>query len=175
MEEEYNENYTVKKKTKKANFEHYGFIYELYKALIYKKFHSPLPIQKKAIPAIMQGRDIIVSSKTGSGKTLTYLLPLINKLKCHSPIVGARALILVPTRELAKQISDVLKDLLRFTDIKYALILGGHSFEGQFEVLATNPDIIIATPGRLMQLLVETDYKLTRIEMVVFDEADNLF
>ena len=80
----------------------------------------------------MQGRDIIVSSKTGSGKTLTYLLPLINKLKCHSPIVGARALILVPTRELAKQISDVLKDLLKFTDIKYALILGGHSFEGQF-------------------------------------------
>jgi ATP-dependent RNA helicase DDX54/DBP10 len=57
-----------------------------------------LPIQKKAIPAILQGRDIIVASKTGSGKTLTYLLPMINKLQCHSPIVGARGLILIPTR-----------------------------------------------------------------------------
>ena len=166
---------TKQHKPKKSSFEYYGFGYELYKALIYKKFYSPLPIQKKAIPIIMQGRDIIVSSKTGSGKTLAYLLPLINNLKCHSPIVGSRALILVPTRELALQITDVLKDLLRFTDIKYAMLVGGHAFEGQFENLASNPDILVATPGRLMQLIHEAGLRLGRITMVVFDEADNLF
>ena len=141
---------------------------------MWKGFRNALPIQKKAIPIVLEGRDAIVSSRTGSGKTLTYVLPLINRLKCHSQIIGARALILIPTRELALQIASVLKDFTRFTDLRYALLLGGHSYEGQFEVLAANPDIIIATPGRLMQLLVETDFKLSRVEMLVFDEADSL-
>lgn len=73
------------------------------------------------------------------------------------------------------QVASVLKDFTKFTDLRYALVLGGHSYEGQFEVLASNPDIIVATPGRLMQLLVETDLKLSRVEMLIFDEADNLF
>jgi ATP-dependent RNA helicase DDX54/DBP10 len=69
----------------------------------------------------------------------------------------------------------VLKDFTKFTDLRYALLLGGHSYEGQFECLASNPDIIVATPGRLMQLLVETELKLSRVEMLIFDEADSLF
>lgn len=163
------------KKTGKNSFERFGFCYELYKAIVYKGFRNAMPIQKKAIPIVMEGRDAIVSSRTGSGKTLAYVLPLINRLKCHSQIVGARALILIPTRDLAMQVASVLKDFTKFTDLRYALVLGGHSYEGQFEVLASNPDIIVATPGRLMQLLVETDLKLSRVEMLIFDEADNLF
>lgn len=123
----------------------------------------PTPVQRKVIPAVMSGKDAIVCYKTGSGKTLSYLLPMINKLKCHSKIVGARALVLIPTRDLAQQITKVLKQFVKFTDLKYTLLLGGHTYEGQFESLSTNPDIIIATPGRLMQLLQQTDLKLGRI------------
>ena len=139
------------------------------------KLKNPTPVQKKAIPLIMEGKDVVVSYKTGSGKTLSYLLPIINKLQSHSQIVGARALILIPTRDLADQITKVLKSFLGKIDLRYTLILGGHTYEGQFESLSINPDIIIATPGRLMQLLNETDLKLSRVQMIVFDEADKLF
>jgi ATP-dependent RNA helicase DDX54/DBP10 len=139
------------------------------------KLRNPTPVQKKTIPLIMEGKDVVVSYKTGSGKTLSYLLPIINKLQSHSQIVGARALILIPTRDLADQITKVLKTFLHKIDLRYSLILGGFTYEGQFESLSINPDIIIATPGRLMQLLVETDLKLTRVQTIVFDEADHLF
>jgi ATP-dependent RNA helicase DDX54/DBP10 len=76
----------------------------------------------------MEGKDVIASYKTGSGKTLAYILPMINKLKSHSQIVGARALILIPTRDLADQITKVLKSFLHKIDLKYSLILGGHTY-----------------------------------------------
>jgi CRISPR/Cas system-associated endonuclease/helicase Cas3 len=126
-------------------------------------------------PHILNGRDVLGAAKTGSGKTLSYLLPLINKLQSHSQINGARALILIPTRDLADQITKVLKAFLHKIDLRYTLILGGHTYEGQFESLSINPDIIIATPGRLVQLLTETDLKLSRVQTIVFDEADQLF
>jgi ATP-dependent RNA helicase DDX54/DBP10 len=138
----------------------------------------PTPVQRKTIPVLMSGKDAIVCYKTGSGKTLAYLLPMINKLKCHSTLSGARGLILVPTKDLAEQIASVLKTYLKgrnMIDLRYSLILGGHTYEGQFNSLATNPDIIIATPGRLMELVVDTDLRLGRVEMIVFDEADQLF
>jgi ATP-dependent RNA helicase DDX54/DBP10 len=96
---------------------------------------------------------VVVCYKTGSGKTLSYLLPIINKLQSHSQIVGARALILIPTRDLATQITKVLKTFLHKIDLRYCLLLGGFVYEGQFENLSINPDIIIATPGRLRELL----------------------
>lgn len=96
---------------------------------------------------------MVVCYKTGSGKTLSYLLPIINKLQSHSQIIGARVLILIPTRDLADQITRVLKSFLHKIDLRYSLILGGHTYEGQFESLSINPDLIIATPGRLIQLL----------------------
>lgn len=133
------------------------------------KLRAPTQVQKKTIPLIMEGKDLVACYKTGSGKTLAYLLPLINKLQTHSQIVGARALILIPTRELADQITKVLKSFLHKIDLRYSLVLGGHTYEGQFESLSINPDIIIATPGRLMQLLTETDLKLTRIQTIIFD------
>lgn len=155
MAEEYTDQVGSAHKQKKqaSGFAQYSFIYELYKAIMVSGLKMPTPVQRKVIPVVMSGKDAIVCYKTGSGKTLSYLLPLINKLKCHSKIVGARALILIPTRDLAEQITKVLKQYIKFTDLKYTLLLGGHAYEGQFESLSTNPDILIATPGRLMQLL----------------------
>lgn len=162
-------------KAQKSGFAQYSFMYELYKAILVAGLKMPTPVQRKVIPSVMAGKDAIVCYKTGSGKTLSYLLPMINKLKCHSKVVGARALILIPTRELAEQISKVLRQFIKFTDLKYTLLLGGHTYEGQFESLTTNPDIIIATPGRLKELIEETDLKLGRTEMIIYDEADLLF
>lgn len=103
-------------------------MYDLYKAIMVSGLKMPTPVQRKVIPLVMSGKDIIVCYKTGSGKTLSYLLPMINKLKCHSKIVGARALILIPTRDLAEQISKVLRQFIKFTDLKYTLLLGGHAY-----------------------------------------------
>ena len=145
------------------------------KAIQNKGYKHPTPIQKKAIPLILEGCDIVACSRTGSGKTAAFVIPLINRLKSHSDIVGTRAIIIVPTRELAMQTVQTVKDFTRFTDLTHALIVGGHGFEGQFEALATNPDILIITPGRFMQHLTETNYSLRRVEYLVFDEADFLF
>ena len=86
------------KQKQKSGFAQYSFIYELYKAILVSGLKMPTPVQRKVIPSVMAGKDAIVCYKTGSGKTLSYLLPMINKLKCHSKVVGARALILIPTR-----------------------------------------------------------------------------
>jgi ATP-dependent RNA helicase DDX54/DBP10 len=165
----------VKAKTQKNGFAQYSFFPELFLNLMINKLRNPTPVQKKTIPLVMEGKDVVVCYKTGSGKTLSYLLPLINKLQSHSQINGARALILIPTRDLADQITKVLKAFLHKIDLRYTLILGGHTYEGQFESLSINPDIIIATPGRLVQLLTETDLRLSRVQTIVFDEADQLF
>lgn len=138
-------------------------------------FRKPTEIQSKIIPLILEGKDIIACAKTGSGKTLAYLLPLVDMLEKRTGLIGARLLILVPTRELALQTSTVLKKLIKFTDLKYSLLIGGHDYIGQFESLSTNPDIVIATPGRLLEILKETEFSMNRIQYVVLDEADNFF
>ncbi|KAL4442578.1 hypothetical protein ABPG74_006980 [Tetrahymena malaccensis] len=163
------------KKKKGGGFESMNLVYPVYKAIKNRGFNMPTPIQRKAIPLILEGRDVVACSRTGSGKTAAFIIPLINKLQNHSRIVGARALIVVPTRELALQIASVLKTFIKFTDLTYTLIVGGHGLEGQFESLASNPDIIIATPGRLSQLIDETDLSLNKVEFLIFDECDYLF
>ena len=125
----------------------------MYLNVILNKLRTPTPVQKKTIQLILEGKDVIACYKTGSGKTLAYLLPLINKLQAHTQIIGARAIILIPTRDLADQMTKVLRSFLHNIDLRYSLILGGHDYEGQFESLSINPDIIIGTPGRLVQLL----------------------
>ncbi|CAD8188351.1 unnamed protein product [Paramecium pentaurelia] len=160
---------------KSGGFESMGLIPELYRAIKNQGFNVPTPIQRKAIPQILAGRDIVACSKTGSGKTAAFLIPLINKLQNHSTVVGIRGLILLPTRELALQIASVLKVLCKFTDLQYSIMVGGHGFEGQFESLASNPDILICTPGRVLQHLLEDRLKLSRVQMVIYDEADYLF
>lgn len=124
---------------------------------------------------IIQGKDIIACAKTGSGKTLAYLLPLLNQLGEKNSTFGVRLLVLVPTRELALQTSSVVKQLLKKSNLTYSLLIGGHDYIGQFESLAANPDIVISTPGRLLEVLKETEFTLKKIQFLVLDEADNFF
>ena len=114
-------------------------------------------------------------ARTGSGKTAAFVIPMIERLKTHSARVGARALILSPSRELALQTLKVVKELGRGTDLKTILLVGGDSLEEQFGQMASNPDIVIATPGRFLHLKVEMQLNLSSIKYVVFDEADRLF
>jgi ATP-dependent RNA helicase DDX54/DBP10 len=114
-------------------------------------------------------------ARTGSGKTAAFVIPMIERLKGHSARVGARALIMSPSRELALQTLKVVKELGKGTDLKTVLLVGGDSLEEQFGLMAANPDIIIATPGRFLHLKVEMSLNLSSIKYVVFDEADRLF
>ena len=117
-------------------------------------YKNPTPIQRKCIPSIMSGFNVIAHSRTGSGKTAAFVLPILQRLKEHSKIVGCRCLIVCPTRELAHQTMTFCRKLGKFTNLKYALLVGGNELEGQFERLAQNPDIIIATPGRVTHHMV---------------------
>lgn len=94
-----------KKKKKSGGFQSMNLIHPVYRAIVSKGFNVPTPIQRRVIPLILEGRDVVASSKTGSGKTAAYMIPLLNRLKSHSSVVGARALILLPTRELALQVN----------------------------------------------------------------------
>lgn len=167
-----------KKKNKSGGggFQSMGLSYPVYRSVMKKGYKIPTPIQRKTIPMIMEGKDVVAMARTGSGKTAAFLIPLMEKLKVHSCKIGARGLILSPTRELAAQTYKFALDFAKFTDLKITIILGGDSMESQFEAMHSNPDIIIATPGRLLHVLVEMDKKkLSQIQYVVFDEADRLF
>lgn len=152
-----------------------GLGFELIKGITKRGYKVPTPIQRKTIPLILEGRDVVAMAKTGSGKTACFLIPLFEKLQRREPTKGARALILSPTRELAVQTYKFIKELGRFMELKTILVLGGDSMDSQFSAIHTCPDVIVATPGRFLHLCVEMDLKLNSIEYVVFDEADRLF
>lgn len=138
-------------------------------------FTQPTEIQVSCIPLILNGHNLIGCSRTGSGKTAAYLIPLIQHLQSHSEIMGTRALLLLPNRELALQTVSLLKKLIKETSLRYTVLLGGHDYEGQFEGLSSNPDIVVASPGRLMELLEHTEFSFQALEFLVIDEADYLF
>ena len=104
---------------------------------------------------------MIAMARTGSGKTGAFIVPLVEKLQSHSKIVGARAIILSPTREIALQTAAYFKAIARNTDLSMVLIIGGNDMENQFERLLLNPDVIIATPGRLWFCIQETGLSLS--------------
>ena len=163
---------TVKKG---GGFQAMGLSANLLKAITRKGFSVPTPIQRKTVPLLLNDKDVVGMARTGSGKTAAFVIPMIEKLKVHSTKVGARALILSPSRELALQTLQVVKELGRGTDMRSILLVGGDSLEEQFSAMANNPDIVIATPGRFLHLRVEMNLDLSSIRYVVFDEADRLF
>ncbi|GAA5935543.1 ATP-dependent RNA helicase DBP10 [Sporobolomyces koalae] len=178
-----------------GSFQALGLAPLLLKALLQRGFTTPTPIQRLALPSILgttetvvtdQGkkltvaRDHLCMARTGSGKTLCYLLPLLSRLWSHSDKFGARGLILVPTRELAMQVLKVGKDLARGIRgegeaLRWAMVVGGEAMEAQFESISGNPDVIIATPGRFLHLLIEMSLSLASIQSLIIDEADRLF
>ncbi|KAK9110378.1 hypothetical protein Sjap_018438 [Stephania japonica] len=165
-----------KKKAKSGGFESLGLSPNIFRAIKRKGYRVPTPIQRKTMPLILAGADVVAMARTGSGKTAAFLIPMLERLKQHLPQSGVRALILSPTRDLALQTLKFAKELGKFTDLRTSLLVGGDSMESQFEELAQSPDIIIATPGRLMHHLSEVDdMSLRTVEYVVFDEADSLF
>lgn len=170
-----------------GSFQSMGLNPLLLRSLFLRGFQQPTPIQRLSIPPILSNppRDLVGMARTGSGKTLAYLIPLVQKLGAqHSTKFGSRAIILVPSRELALQIVRVGKELVKGykkelgegqEEIRWSMIVGGESLEDQFSLIASNPDVIIATPGRLLHLAVEMNLDLKSTEYVVFDEADRLF
>ncbi|MDE1977225.1 MAG: DEAD/DEAH box helicase, partial [Elusimicrobia bacterium] len=111
-------------------------------------FTDPTPIQTQAIPVALQGQDLLGCAQTGSGKTAAFALPVLQHL-LHKPGPGVRALILVPTRELAAQVETSFRDCGRFTPFKIAVVIGGVGYHGQKQALAQGASIVVATPGRL--------------------------
>lgn len=163
------------KKHKKGSFPSFGFSKFILNNINKKGFRQPTPIQRKTIPLILQNRDIVGMARTGSGKTAAFVLPMIEKLKIHSSKIGVRAVILSPSREIAIQTHRVFKDFSKGTDIRSVLLTGGDSLEDQFGMMMSNPDVVVATPGRFLHLKVEMNLNLKTVEYVVFDEADRLF
>ncbi|HPC60245.1 MAG TPA: DEAD/DEAH box helicase [Verrucomicrobiota bacterium] len=133
---------------------------------------EPTPIQLRAIPLILEGRDVIGSAQTGTGKTAAFGLPILSKLGSHQP--QPRLLVLEPTRELAAQVETALRDFARFTDLRIAVVFGGVGYGRQREALAQGVDVVVATPGRLLDLMQQNVCRLDHIQYLVLDEADRM-
>ncbi|CAI5743385.1 unnamed protein product [Hyaloperonospora brassicae] len=159
-----------------GGFQHLGLSPLVFRGVMAMGYKVPTPIQRKSLPIVLSGKDCVAMARTGSGKTAAFLIPMVEKLKEHSTKIGVRALVLSPTRELAVQTLRFTKQLAKFTSLKMALIVGGEGMDQQFEAIAANPDVLVATPGRLMHHLQEIpDFNLKAVEYVVFDEADRIF
>jgi ATP-dependent RNA helicase RhlE len=133
---------------------------------------DPTPIQLRAIPLIMEGRDVIGSAQTGTGKTAAFALPILSKMDQHQP--KPRLLVLEPTRELAAQVETAVRDFARFTNLRVAVVFGGVGYGKQTDALRTGVDILVATPGRLLDHLGQGTCKLDNVQHLVLDEADRM-
>lgn len=138
-----------------------------------KGYENPTPIQAQAIPVVMSGKDVIGSAQTGTGKTAAFTLPLLSKLEKHSDKCP-RALILEPTRELAGQVDDQLVFYGKHLDLTKCLIYGGVKYGAQLQALEAGSDIIVATPGRLIDHLQQKNLSLENLEILVLDEVDRM-
>jgi ATP-dependent RNA helicase RhlE len=136
-------------------------------------YTEPTPIQLRAIPLVLSGKDVIGSAQTGTGKTAAFALPILSKLGSHNP-VGPRALILEPTRELAAQVETAIRDYSRFTDLKTTVVFGGVGYGKQTDELKAGADIVAATPGRLLDHLEQGTLHLDKVQFLVLDEADRM-
>jgi len=133
---------------------------------------EPTPIQLRTIPLILAGHDVIGGAQTGTGKTAAFALPILSQLAQHQP--APRALILEPTRELAAQVETAVRDLARFTNLRVVVLYGGVGYGRQYDALKTGVDIIVATPGRLLDHLQRGTCKLDQVKYLVLDEADRM-
>src|SRR5215510_70009 len=133
---------------------------------------EPTPIQLRAIPLVMEGKDVIGSAQTGTGKTAAFALPILTRLGESNG--RTRALILEPTRELAAQVETALRDFCRFTSIRVAVLYGGVGYGRQNDALKAGSDIIVATPGRLLDHLGRGTARLDQVQYLVLDEADRM-
>ncbi|HSW02040.1 MAG TPA: DEAD/DEAH box helicase [Sedimentisphaerales bacterium] len=170
-------------------FTKFGLSDPLVQGILATGYTAPTEIQSRAIPAAVGGKDIIGCAQTGTGKTAAFVLPILNRLSHESPTdVGAperhgkakdakraiRCLILTPTRELAVQVEQSIREYGRFTPLRAAAIYGGVSIKGQLTALRRGVDIVVATPGRLMDHMRQRTIDLAHVEVLVLDEADRM-
>ncbi|QQX77085.1 MULTISPECIES: DEAD/DEAH box helicase [Aequorivita] len=158
------------------SFKSLGLSDALLKAISKKGYETPSAIQQKAIPLILERKDVLASAQTGSGKTAGFALPLLQILN-NQPTLRqrpVRALILTPTRELAAQVQDEFKEYSEFTDLRSTVIFGGVGANPQIKALRNGVDILVATPGRLLDLVDQRALTLSKVEILVLDEADRM-
>jgi len=156
------------------NFEQFSLDSRLMQGIKKAGYEKATPIQEAAIPAAIRGRDIIGTAQTGTGKTAAFVLPILNKL-LEGPRHVSRALIVTPTRELAEQIHDVVKELSAGTKLRSATIYGGVGPAPQVKALREGAEILIVCPGRFLDLVNQGQARLDKIEVLVLDEADRMF
>jgi len=161
------------------SFSNFGFIPPIGKAISRINYSNPTPIQEQCIPVVLSGRDVLASAQTGTGKTAAFCLPLLdlvaNKPKHkHKRNISPDVLILSPTRELATQIEQELKRFSHFMDTNIVAVVGGVSYKLQNKLLKSNVNFLVATPGRLMDLVRQRKINLKHIDALVIDEADRM-
>ena len=156
-----------------TSFDAFGLSNPLLKDLARIGFVTPTPIQKKALPAALEGRDVLGCAQTGTGKTAAFVIPMVERL-AGSPQGPPRGLILAPTRELAFQIQETIDDLGRSLRVYATTVVGGADVQAQLRGLKQHPEIIVATPGRLLDLMWDGHIDLREVVVVVLDEADRM-
>jgi ATP-dependent RNA helicase RhlE len=159
------------------SFDSLGLSAELLRAISKKGYSKPTPVQTQAIPVILQGRDILAGAQTGTGKTAGFTLPLLQRLSqanTNKTPRRIRALVLTPTRELAAQVAESVRDYGKFLPLKSTVIFGGVKINPQIQKLRQGVDILVATPGRLLDHVSQKTVDLSGIEVLVLDEADRM-
>ncbi|MCP5325425.1 MAG: DEAD/DEAH box helicase [Oceanospirillaceae bacterium] len=160
-------------------FSQLGLDPRLLQALAENNYHETTPIQAAAIPEILQGQDVLAGAQTGTGKTAAFILPVLQRLlqqdeNALAPVVGVRALVLVPTRELAQQVHKNAKKYAKHTELKAVQVYGGVRIDQQISTIKQGADILIATPGRLLDLIFKKAVDLRPLQTLIFDEADRM-
>jgi len=158
------------------SFDSLGLSTPILKAINKKGYSTPSPIQEKAIPVILKGKDVLASAQTGTGKTAGFVLPIIQLLSQNnnSGKRHIKALVLTPTRELAAQILENVKEYSEFVDFRSTVIFGGVNQNPQVRVIRNGVDLLVATPGRLLDLHSQNELSLANVEILVLDEADRM-
>lgn len=156
-----------------STFSEFALSAELLRAVEDLQFHSATPIQRLGIPPALAGHDLLASAQTGSGKSTAFGLPVLEAL-LRAPARETSALILAPTRELAQQITDHLRELAKYTTLRIEPVYGGVGMGAQIQAFRRKSEVIVATPGRLMDLIDQGEARLDRVSMLVLDEADRM-
>ena len=162
------------------SFADLNLIPELLRAVADQGYTEPTPIQAQAIPLVMQGRDVMGAAQTGTGKTAGFTLPLLQRLAPHANTSTSparhqvKALILTPTRELAAQVEESVRTYAKYLSLRMAVVFGGISIDPQIEALRRGVEILVATPGRLLDHVQQKTVNLSQVEVFVLDEADRM-
>ena len=166
--------------TPAVTFDSFGLHADILKAVLEQGYNTPTPIQAQAIPVVLAGRDMMGAAQTGTGKTASFSLPIIQRLlplasSSASPARHpVRALILTPTRELADQVADNVHNYAKYTSLRSIVVFGGVDMNAQADALRRGVEILIATPGRLLDHVQQKNTQLGQVQMLVLDEADRM-